>query len=120
MNQLPQQSNDRLFKPDFSTVQGFLVSDWGAVNQLLQSTDAERLYQSINAGVDMIMMGDKEPFQETIKNLIAGVKTGRVSDGRINDAVKRILRAKVTSILLPWDGVLALVLARVLEVVLSA
>jgi hypothetical protein len=91
-------------------VQGFLVSDWGAVNQLPQSTDAERLYQSINAGVDMIMMGDKEPFQETIKNLIAGVKTGRVSDGRINDAVKRILRAKVSSILPHCDGVLALML----------
>ncbi|GAQ91658.1 Glycosyl hydrolase family protein [Klebsormidium nitens] len=74
---------------------GFLVSDWGAINQLPQSTDALRLYDSINAGVDMVMMGDRERLQDVIRDLIAGVKGGHVSDARIDDAVKRILRAKV-------------------------
>lgn len=74
------------------------MSDWGAIHQLPQGTDALRLYESINAGVDMVMMGDRERLQDVIRDLIAGVKAGHVSDARINDAVKRILRAKVRSL----------------------
>lgn len=70
---------------------GFLVSDWGAIDQL----DAD-YYQcvvtSINAGLDMIMVPFK--YQRFISNLKHAVDNGDVSMDRIDDAVRRILTVK--------------------------
>ena len=77
--------------------QGFLVSDWAAIDQISPDYKLD-VEQSINAGLDMVMIPygpDKTnnyvQFIEDLKELVAA---GKVSAGRIDDAVRRILRIK--------------------------
>lgn len=70
---------------------GFLVSDWGAVDQI-----SDDYYQdiiiSINAGMDMVMLpGEYDTF---MNNMTAAVNNNKIPMERIDDAVLRILRAK--------------------------
>ena len=76
---------------------GFLVSDWAAIDQI--SPDYKNdIEQSINAGLDMVMIpngpGQKNNYVEFIADLKALVTAGRVPPARIDDAVKRILQTK--------------------------
>jgi beta-glucosidase len=76
---------------------GILVSDWAAIDQL--SPDYKNdVEASINAGLDMVMIpkGPDEPnnYKEFITDLKNLVAEGRVSQARIDDAVRRILRIK--------------------------
>ena len=76
---------------------GFLVSDWAAIDQI--SPDYKHdIEQSINAGLDMIMIpnGPDKPnnYVEFINDLKALVAEGKVPLSRIDDAVRRILRIK--------------------------
>ena len=76
---------------------GFLVSDWAAIDQI--SPDYKRdIEQSINAGLDMIMIprgvGKTNNYVEFITDLKALLAEGKVSQTRIDDAVRRILRVK--------------------------
>lgn len=70
---------------------GFVISDWYAVYEH-SFTQYEGLVKSINAGVDMIML----PFDYKgfLMNMRLAVKAGDISQARIDDAVRRILRAK--------------------------
>ena len=77
---------------------GFLVSDWAAIDQI--SPDYKNdVEQSINAGLDMVMIpygpGHKNNYVEFIQDLKSLVAVGRVPMARINDAVRRILLAKI-------------------------
>ncbi|RMG87140.1 MAG: beta-glucosidase [Chloroflexi bacterium] len=70
---------------------GFLVSDWMAIDQL----DADYytcVVKSINAGLDMIMV--PYDYKRFIETLTRAVENGDVAISRIDDAVRRILRAK--------------------------
>jgi beta-glucosidase len=76
---------------------GFLVSDWAAIDQI--SPDYKNdVEQSINAGLDMIMIpygpGKANNFVEFITDLKELVAEGKVPQARIDDAVRRILRIK--------------------------
>jgi beta-glucosidase len=72
---------------------GFVVSDWNAIGELLNhgiaGTPAEAAKEAVNAGVDMDMQGNV--YQ---KNLVQLVKEGKVSEKVIDESVKRILRIK--------------------------
>jgi beta-glucosidase len=70
---------------------GFLVSDWYGVYEGKQSTFLASI-QAINAGVDMVML----PFdyKTFVRNVTWANRLGLISDERIDDAVRRILRAK--------------------------
>jgi beta-glucosidase len=76
---------------------GFLVSDWAAIDQLSPNYKQD-IEQSINAGLDMIMIpnGPDLPnnYVEFITDLKALVAEGKVSPARIDAAVTRILRVK--------------------------
>ncbi len=77
---------------------GFLVSDWAAIDQL--SPDYKNdVEASINAGLDMVMIpkgpGEPNNYVEFITDLKDLVAEGRVSQARIDDAVRRILRIKL-------------------------
>jgi len=76
---------------------GFLVSDWAAIDQLSPNYKHD-VEQSINAGLDMIMIpngpGKKNNYVEFITDLKALVGEGTVPVVRIDDAVRRILRIK--------------------------
>lgn len=71
---------------------GFLISDWEAVNELSGATYYDKVVQMINAGVDMTM----EPYnwRTYIDTLRTAVNNGDVSMDRIDDAVRRILTIK--------------------------
>ncbi len=77
--------------------QGFLVSDWAAIDQISPDYAAD-IEKSINAGLDMVMVpngpGKKNNYVEFINDLKALVAAGKVSPARIDDAVTRILRIK--------------------------
>jgi beta-glucosidase len=77
---------------------GFLVSDWAAIDQLNTNNFKECVERSINAGLDMIMIpngpGKPNNYVEFIQDLKTLVAEGKVSQARIDDAVRRILRVK--------------------------
>ena len=73
---------------------GLVVSDWDGINYLHEDyATAVRL--SVNAGLDMFMVPER--WREFIDTLEAQVEHGHVSVGRIDDAVRRILGAKLRS-----------------------
>jgi beta-glucosidase len=71
---------------------GFLVSDWNAIGQVTGCTNAS-CPQSINAGVDMVMVPDD--WKAFIANTVQQVESGEIPMSRIDDAVRRILRVKL-------------------------
>src|SRR3984957_14857139 len=77
--------------------QGFLVSDWAAIDQLSPNFKQD-VEGSINAGLDMIMIpngpGRTNNYVEFVDDLKDLVENGGVPQSRIDDAVSRILRIK--------------------------
>ena len=77
--------------------QGFLVSDWAAIDQISRNYKYD-VEQSINAGMDMVMIpngpGKPNNYINFINDLKELVAEGKVSQSRIDDAVRRILRVK--------------------------
>ena len=76
---------------------GFIVSDWQDIENVYRRDHITKdikgaIMLAINAGIDMSMIPYN--YQEFCTDLIALVKEGKVSMGRINDAVTRILRVK--------------------------
>ena len=71
---------------------GFVVSDWGGVDQVVPGDYSASVGQAINAGIDMVMVPtDYVRFITTMKSL---VRAGTIKQDRIDDAVTRILRVK--------------------------
>lgn len=70
---------------------GFVISDWEGIHQLPGDWPTQ-VRTGVNAGTDMFM----EPFsyQSFETTLLAEVRAGRVSQARIDDAVRRILAKK--------------------------
>lgn len=73
--------------------EGFVVSDWEGIDQIYPGEYDRCVVASINAGIDMVMV----PFdaERLIASLRRAVQGGKVSQARIDDAVRRILTAKV-------------------------
>ena len=71
---------------------GFVVSDWNGIAQVPGCTNAS-CPQSINAGMDMIMVPDD--WKAFIANTIRQVEAGEIPMARIDDAVSRIVRVKL-------------------------
>jgi beta-glucosidase len=77
---------------------GFLVSDWAAIDQLDTNYSAA-IAKSVNAGLDMAMIpnghGQNNNYMDFISKLKELVKKKKVPMSRIDDAVKRILTVKL-------------------------
>lgn len=76
---------------------GFVVSDWQDIENVyrrdkMTKNIKEAIALAINAGIDMSMI--PYDYKEFCTDLIALVKEGKVSQARIDDAVRRILRVK--------------------------
>jgi beta-glucosidase len=71
---------------------GFLLSDYDALAEL-GGTPSSEAVTGINAGLDMIMMSTGHAA--FISDVEAAVTAGTIAQSRIDDAVTRILRAKV-------------------------
>lgn len=81
---------------------GFVISDYNAVQQITKDWDGNavsglknQIRVAVNAGVDMMMMPTE--WKTTIDHLKALVGEGAITQGRIDDAVTRILRVKFES-----------------------
>lgn len=72
---------------------GFVVSDWGAIQQLrsqgVAADNKEAGEKAFNAGLDMDMMN--RSYDKHLAELVA---EGKVSSERLDDAVRRVLRVK--------------------------
>ena len=76
---------------------GFVVTDWQDIENIYRRDKVAKSMKdavmlSINAGIDMAMI--PYDYKQFCKDLIALVKEGKVLQGRIDDAVRRILRVK--------------------------
>ncbi len=72
--------------------QGFVVSDWAAIDQIAPGDYYGSVVTAVNAGVDMNMVPTN--YDLFITALRGAVNQGDVTEERIDDAVRRILRAK--------------------------
>ena len=78
---------------------GFAVSDWEDFINLYKvaqtdSTIKDAIATAINAGVDMSMVPNNPQYKRYCKELIELVREERVTQKRLDDAVRRILRVK--------------------------
>ena len=74
--------------------QGFIVGDWNG-HALIPGCTATDCPEALNAGLDMYMAPEswKGLYESTLKH----VKSGRIPMARLEDANRRILRAKINS-----------------------
>ncbi len=71
---------------------GFIVSDWGSVENITGETYKDKVIKSVNAGIDMLMETDR--FEEAKQIIIDGVNSKEIPEERVNDAVTRIIKVK--------------------------
>ncbi|WP_242077036.1 glycoside hydrolase family 3 protein [Brevundimonas diminuta] len=71
---------------------GFVVSDWNAQGQLPGCSN-ESCALAFNAGIDMFMAPDS--WKPLYESTLAQAKSGEIPMARLDEAVRRILRAKV-------------------------
>lgn len=79
---------------------GLVVSDWNGISgdahagrPGVPNCTPSRCDQAVNAGIDIFMA--PTDFRELHRNVVRGVKAGRIPESRIDDAVRRILRVKI-------------------------
>ena len=72
---------------------GFVVTDWQAIDRMAPGDYSQAIDIAINAGIDMVMVPNA--YRDFIPRLKALASAGRVSQARIDDAVRRILKQKV-------------------------
>ncbi len=71
---------------------GFAITDWNAHRQI-PGCDKDDCPAAMNAGVDMFMAPDS--WKAMYTNTLKDVKSGKIPMARLDDAVRRILRAKI-------------------------
>ena len=71
---------------------GFIISDWKAMDQIYPDDYYASIVAAVNAGVDMNMVPyDYVQFIETMQQ---AVNNGDILEARVDEAVRRILRVK--------------------------
>ena len=71
---------------------GLVVSDYNGVQQVSGSDYNDRVAHGVNAGIDLFMQPND--WQQFMDALVEVVNEGKVSQDRVDDAVRRILRVK--------------------------
>ncbi|MBC7124196.1 MAG: glycoside hydrolase family 3 C-terminal domain-containing protein [Bacteroidales bacterium] len=96
LNGVPVTGNKEIVKDilkDEWQFNGFIVSDWASIREMLVHGIAADDYQAadlaMNAGIDMDMEG--HIYLHQLKKLLAD---GKITEKQIDDAVRRILRIK--------------------------
>lgn len=72
---------------------GLVVGDWNG-HEFVPGCTKVSCPHAINAGLDIFMAPDSD-WKELYANTLAQVKSGEISEARLNDAVRRILRVKI-------------------------
>lgn len=73
--------------------EGFIVSDWNSIQNIPDKTYKEQVITAINSGIDMLMEADS--YNEAMEIIVEAVNNGDISEERINDAVRRIIKVKM-------------------------
>ncbi|MFO1368806.1 MAG: glycoside hydrolase family 3 N-terminal domain-containing protein [Marinagarivorans sp.] len=73
---------------------GLIVSDWQAISHV-PGCALDNCPEAVNAGVDLFMIPNAPEWKNFHANVVAQVKAGVISQARIDDAVRRILRVKL-------------------------
>lgn len=70
---------------------GVVISDWEGIHALSGSLE-DQVVKSVNAGIDLLM----QPYngEEVYNALLSAARDGRITEGRIDEAVSRILEMK--------------------------
>jgi beta-glucosidase len=96
VNGIPATGNSFLFREvlkDRWKFEGFVVSDWGSIVEMIDhgyaSDERESAKKALIAGVDMEMASTS--YRDHIQDL---VKSGIIDEALIDDAVRRILKVK--------------------------
>jgi beta-glucosidase len=71
---------------------GFTIGDWNAQGEVPGCTDAS-CPQAIDAGADILMTPDD--WKPLYRNMLEQVRSGQISQARLDGAVRRILRVKL-------------------------
>ena len=71
---------------------GLVVGDWNGHEQI-EGCSVANCSQVINAGVDLVMVPER--WKDFYKSTLRHVRKGRISQDRLDDAVRRILRVKL-------------------------
>jgi beta-N-acetylhexosaminidase len=76
--------------------EGAIVSDDITMGGIVQNFEvADAIITAINAGVDLVLFRDDSPLvEEVIPQVIEAVKSGKITEERINDALTRTLSVK--------------------------
>ena len=82
----------QILKNDFG-FEGFIISDWDALEKCSGADLYENVVLSVNAGIDMLM--EPTHYDECIECIIEAVNNGDITEERIDDAVTRIIRVKL-------------------------
>ncbi|MFM7005786.1 MAG: beta-glucosidase [Flavobacteriales bacterium] len=102
VNGIPGHANYQLLTQTLKNewgFKGFVVSDWEdfimlhTVHKTAPSL-SEAAVQAFNAGVDMSMVPSNPQYKAYCQDMIAAVKSGKISMARLDDAVRRILYVK--------------------------
>lgn len=102
VNGIPGHLNHKLITKTLKNnwgFEGFAVSDWEdfimvhSVHRTAPSL-SDAYIQAFNAGVDMSMVPLSPQYKEYCEIMIRAVKEGKISEERLNDAVRRILLVK--------------------------
>lgn len=72
--------------------EGFIVSDWESIHNIPDKSFKEQVVASVNAGIDMLM--EPSQYDNARKIIVSSVKSGDISEERVNDAVRRIIKVK--------------------------
>jgi beta-glucosidase len=103
VNGVPGHANEHLITETLKKewgFNGFTVSDWEDFVMLATihniATDEESaIVKAFNAGVDMSMVPNNPNYKKYCELMLSALKDGKISDERLNDAVRRILRVKI-------------------------
>jgi beta-glucosidase len=71
---------------------GLVVGDWNG-HEFVSGCTKDNCAQAFNAGVDIFMVPDD--WKQLYENTLAQAKSGVISQARLDDAVRRILRVKM-------------------------
>ena len=104
INGLKCHANGYLFNnllKDELEFDGFVISDWQGIDEIPGDYKSD-IINSVNAGIDMIMVPGAvvhggEHYKTFIRLFKESYDEGLISEERINDAVRRILRIKFRS-----------------------
>ena len=104
INDLKCHANGYLFNDllkDEMGFDGFVISDWQGIDEIPGDYKSD-IINSVNAGLDMIMVPgavkwDGEHYKTFLNLFKEAVDEGLITEERLNDAVRRILRIKYRS-----------------------